>query len=178
MIWRYGYALTPATPAQITAVTTGSFLAIDTWLTSLLTSAPKTFMNEPRTQAQVVAGKPATTVDLCYLSTDINFATPITNAATCDADPRLIPRASPRQIAGGPRAENILKCQLKPVALTDYTGITFTAGQQTRLNAVFPTGVCDWTKIGVSQQDPIAPLTFKAGPGGAPLGTRPVSTTS
>ena len=34
---------------------------------------------------------------------------------------------SPHQVAGGPLAENILKCQLKPLDLADYTGITFTA---------------------------------------------------
>ena len=178
VIWRYGYALTPVGPAQTAAITTASFLTMDTWLSSLVTSAPKAWTNDVRTQAQVIAGKPAAAVDLCYLSTDVNFTTPITTTATCDADPRLIPRASPRQIAGGPRAENILKCTLKPVAFTDYTGITFTAGQQARLNAVFPTGVCDWSKAGVSQQDPVAPLTFTAGPGGSPLGARPVSTTS
>ena len=62
------------------------------------------------------------------------------------------------------------------MALTDYTGITFTAGQQTRLAAVFTSGVCDWTQKGVGQVDPIAPLNFQAGPGGVPLTAAPTST--
>ncbi len=42
--------------------------------------------------------------------------------------------------------------------------------------AVFPAGVCDWTKPGVGQQDPVSPMTFSAGPGGVALPTAPVST--
>ena len=50
------------------------------------------------------------------------------------------------------------------------------ASQQARLNAVFPNGVCDWTKPGVGQQDPVGPLTYTAGPGGVPLAAAPTST--
>ena len=176
VIWRYGSGLLPTTAPQVAAVTTFSFTTMDTWLSNLLTSAPKPSLNAARTQAQVVAGKPATAVDFCYLTADVNFATKITDQAVCDADTNLKVFTSPRQVAGGPQAENILKCQLRPVAFTDYTGITFTAGQQARLNAVFPTGVCDWTKPGVGQQDPVAPLTFTAGPGGVALPAAPTST--
>ena len=89
VIWRYGTGLLPATAAQVAAVTMKSFLTMDTWLSSLLTSAPKATLNAVRTQAQVVAGKPAAAVDLCYLTGDATFATPVTDKATCDADPRL-----------------------------------------------------------------------------------------
>src|SRR4029453_3985098 len=60
---------------------------------------------------------------------------------------------SPRIVAGGPQAENIFKCQLKPLNLSDpdYQGIAFTPNQAARLAAVFPSGVCDWTKPGVGQ---------------------------
>jgi Tannase-like family of unknown function (DUF6351) len=176
VIWRYGTALTPITAAQVAAVTTKSFTTMDTWLSTLLNTAPKDSLNAARTQAQVIAAKPAAAVDFCFLSSDPNFTTPVTDKATCDADARLVPRASPRQIAGGAVAENVLKCQLKAINLADYTGVTFTPTQQTRLAAVFPTGVCDWTKPGVSQQDPVSPLTFTAGPGGAALPAAPVST--
>ena len=180
VIWRYvGLAangLLPAGAAQMAALTTKSFTTMDTWLSSLLNSAPKATMNAVRTQAQVVAGKPAAAIDFCFLSADIAFTTPITDQAVCDADAKLAVFSSPHQVAGGPQTENILKCTLKPVLFTDYTGITFTAGQQTRLNAVFSTGVCDWSKPGVGQVDPISPLTFQAGPGGVPLTAAPTST--
>ena len=176
VIWRYGTSLLPTSAAGIAAVTTFSFTTMDTWLSSLITSAPKATMNAVRTQAQVVTGKPAAAVDFCYLTADVNFATKITDQALCDADTNLKFYTSPHQVAGGPQTENILKCTLKPLLLTDYTGITFTAGQQTRLNAVFPSGVCDWSKAGVGQVDPISPLTFQAGPGGVALPAEPTST--
>src|SRR5205085_1176418 len=44
------------------------------------------------------------------------------------------------------------------------------------LTALFTTGVCDWSKPGVGQQAAVSPLTFKAGPGGQPLGEAPRST--
>jgi hypothetical protein len=157
-------------------VTVQSLLTMDTWLSALNASAPKSWLNDVRTQAAVIAAKPAGVVDLCYLTGDTNFTTPITDMAKCDADPRLPKHASPRQVAGGSVAEDILKCTLKPLVFSDYTGITFSATQQTRLNAVFPNGVCDWSKPGVGQQDAVSPLTFSAGPGGAALPAPPVST--
>jgi hypothetical protein len=72
-------------------------------------------------------------------------------------------------VAGGPRAENILKCQLKPLVMSDYPANIFSVSQWTRLQAVFDTGVCDWSKPGVGQAAAVGPLTFKAGPGGVPL---------
>ncbi len=95
--------------------------------------------------------------------------------AVCDADPRLAKHSSPRQVAGGPLAENILKCQLKPLNTADYTPVTFTAAQLARLHATFPDGVCDWSKPGVGQQDAVSPLTFADGPGGQPLPPAPGS---
>jgi hypothetical protein len=175
VIWRYGFALTPVTPPQIAAVTTQSFLTMDAWLSKLFTDAPKSSLNDEHTQAQVIAAKPASAVDLCFLSTDVIFANRILDPATCDADPRLVPHASPRQVAGGSVAENILKCQLKPLSQADYAPVTFTAPQFARLQAAFASGVCDWSKPGVGQTDPTGPLTFKAGAGGQPLGPVPTS---
>jgi hypothetical protein len=94
--------------------------------------------------------------------------------AQCDADPRLPKHSSPRQVAGGSLAENILKCQLKPLNVADYAPVAFTSLQLARLRATFPGGVCDWSKPGVGQQEAISPLTFTAGPGGQPLPPAPV----
>jgi len=171
VMWRFSTGL--VAPA---ALTTQSFLMMDTWLSALVAAAPKTFVNGEHTQSQVVAAKPTTAFDFCYLTIDTGFLTPVTDQATCDADPKLVPHKSPHQVAGGSRAENILKCQLKPLSFSDYSGIVFTAGQQARLQAVFPGGVCDWTKPGVGQQPPVSPQTYAAGPGGVPLPAAPVST--
>jgi hypothetical protein len=78
-------------------------------------------------------------------------------------------------VAGGALAENILKCQLKPLDTADYAPASLSAPQLARLHATFPDGVCDWSKPGVGQQDAISPLTFAAGPGGEPLPPAPVA---
>jgi len=175
VMWRYGTGLLPATASQVAAVTLQSFLTMDTWLSNLTVSAPKATLNDVRTQAQVIAAKPATAFDLCYLTGDTTFSNPVTDMAACDADPRLMKHASPRQVAGGPLAENVLKCQLKLLDVADYPSVTFTAAQLARLDTAFPDGVCDWSKSGVGQQEAISPLTFAAGPGGRPLPPAPVS---
>ena len=156
-------------------MTVASLDTMDVWLSKLLETAPKETLNSVRTQLQVVAAKPAAAVDLCYLTGDTSFTTKVFDQAVCDADPRLAKHASPRQVAGGSIEENILKCQLKPLNAAEYAPVAFTAGQLSRLNAVFPTGVCDWSKPGVGQQEAVSPLTFAAGPGGQLLPPAPVS---
>jgi uncharacterized tannase-like protein DUF6351 len=175
VMWRYGTGLLPATPAQFAAVTLRSFLTMDTWLSNLTVSAPKETLNSVRSQAEVIDAKPATAVDLCYLTGDTTFSAPVTNIAVCDADPRLVKHSSPRQVAGGPLAENILKCRLTPLNPADYVPIVFSSGQWARLEAVFPGGVCDWSQPGIGQQPAASPLDFAQGPGGVPLPPAPVS---
>jgi Tannase-like family of unknown function (DUF6351) len=176
VIWRYGTGLLPATAAQVAAVTLESFLNMDTWLSNLLTSAPKATLNSVRTQAQVIVAKPSEVFDFCYLTGDVTFSTEVTDMALCDADPRLMKHSSPRQVAGGPLTEDILKCQLKALNAADYLPATFSAAQLARLYAGFPDGVCDWSKQGVGQQQAVSPLTFEDGPGGESLGPPPTST--
>lgn len=153
-----------------------SLEVMDAWLTALNTAAPKSRINAVRTQTQVVAGKPGSAFDFCYLSSDTGFANMVRDFAVCDRDPPLVVRSSPRQVAGGPRTEDVLKCQLKPISQADYPGITFSAAQLARLQTVFAGGVCDWSRPGVGQEGTVAPLSFRNGPGGTPLPTEPVST--
>ena len=65
--------------------------------------------------------------------------------------------------AGGPAAADKLKCTLKPVTASDYK-VAFTAAQVTRLNAVFPNGVCDWTQPGVNQVAMVPYASFGPSP--------------
>lgn len=61
------------------------------------------------------------------------------------------PHAGMRLVAGGPLSNDILKCQLKPIDYADYA-VTFSDEEKRRLEATFPSGVCDWSKPGVHQQ--------------------------
>jgi hypothetical protein len=102
--------------------------------------------------------------------------------AVCDANfpqtdglGRMAKRASPRQVAGGPLEENILKCQVKPLNSADYAPVVLSSEQLGRLHTVFPDGVCDWDQPGVGQQPAASPLTFEDGPGGRRLHHAPES---
>jgi len=182
VMWRYGTGLLPGTAAQVAAVTLPSLLTMDAWLSDLNESAPKAALNSLRTQQQVIAAKPANAVDFCFLLADTTFSTKVFDMAVCDADApqsdglgRLAKRASPRQVAGGPLAENILKCELKPLNSADYSPVLFSTEQLARLHATFPDGVCDWSRKGVGQRQAASPLTFADGPGGKRLPAAPKS---
>lgn len=54
----------------------------------------------------------------------------------------------PRIIAGAPVANDIVKCQLKPVDFASYK-VKFSSAQQKRMKKAFPDGVCDWSKPSV-----------------------------
>ncbi len=165
-LWRF--ARTGLTPPGTMAF--DAFLAMDQWLTTL-----KADGSGASIEAKVRSARPANTADFCILPSDATQTVKVTNAATCDADPYLRPTSSPRQVAGGPRAEDVLKCQLKPLLRTDYAAGTFSDTQWARLQAVFSTGVCDWSKPGVGQQVAVSPLSFAAGPGGVAMPAAPVS---
>ena len=60
------------------------------------------------------------------------------------------PSGDPRIAAGGPLQGDILKCQLKPLDPADY-GPSLSSEQLNRLRAVFPDGVCDFSKPGIGQ---------------------------
>lgn len=57
---------------------------------------------------------------------------------------------APELVAGAPIALDIIKCQLKPIDVSDYA-VAFSSEQWSQLNAIFPDGVCDWSKPGVEQ---------------------------
>jgi len=59
---------------------------------------------------------------------------------------------------------------------TDYFPALFTDAQWNQLQQAFPSGVCDYSKLGINQQATVPWLTYMGGPGGQPLGTPPAST--
>jgi hypothetical protein len=53
-------------------------------------------------------------------------------------------------IAGGPLTNDVLKCQLKQPSPGDYRAV-FSDAEWSRLQRIFPNGVCDWSRPGVGQ---------------------------
>ncbi len=101
---------------------------------------------------KVIADKPAAAVDGCFTDASTFVAEPQTFSnqpnTTCNA---LMPSyAFPRYVAGGPLSASKIKCQLKSIDPGDYA-VAFTAAEMTRLQAIFASGVCDWSKPGVNQ---------------------------
>lgn len=116
---------------------------------------------------KVVDDKPAVAHDKC---TDaLGFELPKDSCRT------LYPTdTSPRFVAGQPFTGDVIKCQLKPLRQSDYFPLVFDNAQWAKLKAIFPTGVCDYTKPGVEQQPTIPWVTYADGPGGQPLPAAPV----
>ena len=173
VMWRYAPALVAlgSRDAQSRSLTSQSFLMLDQWLSSM-----KSDTKSADLVARIVANKPSAATDLCNLPTnDPTVTIRVTDMALCSNVPMLTPHTSPRQVAGGPTAENILKCQLKPINAADYSPMVLSEAQLNRLKAVFPDGVCDFSKPGVGQQDAISPLDFSAGPGGVPFAAEPLN---
>ncbi len=122
-------------------------LSLDTmnkWLDAL-TADPA-----PLSTDKVVRHKPAEATDACWdaAGNRINETATFDGPGKCNA---LYPvHSEPRMVAGAPLTNDIGKCQLKPLNLAEYK-VTFTAAQQARLAALYPTGVCDFSKPGVGQ---------------------------
>jgi hypothetical protein len=116
---------------------------------------------------KVIRNKPAEATDGCYdTDTPPNF---IAERQTWSALPTsqcntLWPSYSfPREIAGGPLANNIIKCQLKPIDMGDYT-VSFTTAERRRLRSIFPDGVCDWGRRGVNHVPLLVGKSFGPAP--------------
>ena len=155
---------------------TSGWIEISDWSWDIEADTSSTSVEE-----KVINNRPADVNDACFNNagaTDSDLLVDVgLDSATCQVGVMTKTMSSPHVVAGGPLAENVFKCQLKPlnVSDSDYRGTAFTPNQVARLAAVFPNGVCDWTKPGVGQTDAV-PTTFADGPGGQPLPPPPEAT--
>ncbi|MBA2592096.1 MAG: hypothetical protein H0U97_07485 [Gammaproteobacteria bacterium] len=165
IIWRF-----PSSIVIPPAIADASFFLLDRWLTAIKADSAAGTLEE-----KVVRNKPADAVDQCW--TDAGEGPPITDPAACAAAYPYF--GAPRVAAGGPTTHDNVRCELARLpdtAPTDgYGSAPFVLDQWERLKATFPAGVCDWSKPLPDRQPSIPWLTFKAGPGGQPLGDPPVS---
>lgn len=129
------------------SVTEQALLGLDQWLERIAEDKSTKSYAE-----KVIANKPTTLKSGCWDASGVKT----------DEEPTLNPNATCNQAfpvhanvrikAGGPVSGHILKCQLKPVNLQDYA-VSFTTVEIVQLQAIFPQGVCDWTKPGVGQSE-------------------------
>lgn len=120
--------------------------ALDLWLTRIASDRSKAEPVEKMRRA-----KPATLTDHCVEGVG-NEALRIDETwdpkrwGTANRCTNLFPvRLTPRQVAGAPLANNVIKCARKPVDPGDYKQ-ALTKAELDQVREVFPDGVCDWAK--------------------------------
>jgi hypothetical protein len=102
----------------------------------------------PLSADKVVRNKPADAVDTCWDPDGNKIVEPASFDGGGKCNTFYPVHSEPRLIAGAPLANDVLKCELKPINYADYK-VSFAAAQKARMAAVFPSGVCDYTKAGV-----------------------------
>jgi hypothetical protein len=101
---------------------------------------------------KVVRNKPQDLVDACFTADGQEIREPASTSSTSQCNQLYPPHGNPRIAAGGPLADDVLKCQTKPVKASAY-GRPLTGAQLVRLRVAFPDGVCDYTERGVGQRE-------------------------
>lgn len=104
--------------------------------------------------ARVIRNKPADLTDACWTrganpERVQEEQVPGIGTTRCNTEYPVWP--SPRMVAGGTMANDVITCQKQAVDPASY-GVEMTDAQVERLHKVFPDGVCDWTKPGVGQR--------------------------
>jgi Tannase-like family of unknown function (DUF6351) len=150
IMWRGGPGTAPtaASPlGSIVALDNASIAAFEKWMEAI--AADKS--SDPQ-RTKVLRNKPADLTDGCFdTSSPPQFIAEKQVLGTTGTQCNILwpSYRFPRMEAGGPLASNNLKCQLKPVDLADYK-VPFSAADLSRLRAIFPSGVCDFSKPGVN----------------------------
>jgi len=127
-----------------------AILKMDRWITAI-----KADKRHIRQIDKVVQNKPAELQEGCYTKDPAPAFIAEHQVRGPSRCHDLYPSNSfPREVAGADIAADIIKCQTKPLEQSDYA-VAFTATQWARLQAAFPSGVCDWSKPGYEQQDPL-----------------------
>jgi hypothetical protein len=143
---------TDARPARASDQTPLAFAVIDEWMTNIRANPDST----------VAANKPARAVDSCFATDGSLMASgsgvwdgilDSRPAGACTTAFQLF--STSRIVAGGPIEGGVFKCARKSIAtaLTDGTYAPWvpTGPEVTRLEQIFPTGVCDYSKPDVGR---------------------------
>ena len=117
---------------------------------------------------KAVKHKPAAAVDGCWVADTGKAPAFIAERQSFSSKPDSKCNAAypssafTRYAAGGPIDANVLKCQLKPIDPKDYA--SFAPPEMQRLRTIFPAGICDFSKAGVSQTRVVPWASFGPAP--------------
>jgi hypothetical protein len=143
--------------------TNQAIIAMDEWLAAV----EKDRRDIPLAR-KIIQDRPDSVRDRCT-----NGAGTELPPAECDAVVESY--STPRIEAGMPLADDTIKCELQPLRRSHYAPLNLTDAQFAKLQEIFPTGVCDYSKPGTDRVPTEPWLTYKDGPGGKPLGAPPKS---
>ena len=143
---------TDARPARASDQTPLAFAVIDEWLANIRANPGD----------GVAGNKPAAAVDSCFATNgSLTYAGNDAWAGILDSAPagpctQAFPLFSTsRIVSGGPIEGSIFKCALKPVATAvadgTYAPWLPSAADVARLQQIFPTGVCDYSRPDVGR---------------------------
>jgi hypothetical protein len=119
---------------------------MDRWLDKVAADSTPGTLRE-----KVVRDKPADLADGCWATDEERIVEPATYDGPGRCNQLYPSHADPRIAAGAPLTDDVLKCALKPIEPADYSR-PLSADQLQRLRAVFPGGICDYSRPGVGQQ--------------------------
>lgn len=101
---------------------------------------------------KIADDKPDGLSDACFDRNGDKITEPASYGSTDRCNQLYPPHGDPRMGAGEPVSLNILKCQLKSVHVADYApDVHFSDKQLSTLKAIFPKGVCGWSKPSVGK---------------------------
>ncbi|MGZ6047521.1 MAG: DUF6351 family protein [Phenylobacterium sp.] len=134
----------PAVAKTFALMSSQTLDAMTKWLDALAADPA------PLTHAKVVRHKPAEARDAWFDASGAKHVEKATWDGPGGYNTTYPNHSEPRIQAGAPIANDVLKCRLKPIRAADYK-VKFSADQMARLKAIFPTGVCDFSKPGIGQ---------------------------
>jgi hypothetical protein len=154
-----------------------AIIAMDRWLAAVEADTS----DKPLAQ-KIVDERPEDIQDKCSQIPGVEQVEVPGIGRVCELEQVQTRYGTPATVAGESIATDTNQCRLKPLRRSDYYPIEFTDDQWAQLETAFPTGVCDWSVPGVSQQDTIPWQTYQDANGdviygGRPLGAEPASET-
>jgi hypothetical protein len=142
--------------------TTEAMLTMDRWLEAV--EADESDRSLPE---KIVANRPPDLRDRCSQIPGLEQV-----GAVCEHEQLQTRYGTPATVAGESVATDTNKCALKPLRRADYYPVVFTNDQWSRLQRVFPSGVCDWSRPGVEQQGTVPWQTYQEADGTVIYGGR------
>jgi hypothetical protein len=145
-----------------------ALVAMNSWLEAVSKDASGKSLPQ-----KVIADKPSDVTDQCSDGAGNKISSNLCPSSVVPV------YGTPRTVAGEAISTDQNKCALVPLDRGSYK-VTFTDAQWSQLQTIFSSGVCDYSKPGVSQQPTVAWLTYQNAQGkviygGKPLGAAPAS---